>query len=114
MPGLLKLDSEKLESSIGVLQDTFNTQVLEAMTEVASVLKNTGDTNPQVEQCIEACKVFQAQYNTQLDSVNDFIKETEKVYDISEYMSKRAHVGEVSARDTGFKVTSVDPDSVMI
>ena len=105
---LVKLDAEKLQNSVGVLKTTVNTEMLEDMIKVASTLQNTGDTNKQVEQQLENCKKFQAQYITTLKGVNDYIGELGKVYDIAEFMDKKANVGDVSSRDTGFNTNKVD------
>lgn len=114
MAGLLKLDSEKFNNSIGALKNATNAQIVEQMAKVAQTLKNTGDSNPLVEQALGACKKFQTQYNTTLAGIDGFIKETRKMYDIAEHMEKRASVGEVSSRDTGFENNQVDSSSVLI
>lgn len=114
MAGLLKLDSEKFNNSIGALKAASNDQIVESMTRVAQTLKNTGDSNPLVEQALEACKKFQNQYNVTLAGIDGFIKETRKMYDIAEHMEKRANVGEVSSRDTAFDNQQIDSSSVLI
>lgn len=114
MAVLVKLEKEKLENSIGVLSKSFNEDVLEKVGHVAGVLKNIGDSNPLVEQTMVACKKFQGQYNTTLEGVSSFLEETAKVFDIAEFMEKRATVGEVGSRDTGFSTEKINPDKVMV
>lgn len=105
---LLKLDAEKFQESVGNLKASTNVEVLECMQQVANVLQNTGDSNKQIEDALENCKKFQSQYNVTLEGINGFIGELGKVYDIAVFMDKKADIGAVSGRDTGFSVKQTD------
>lgn len=111
---LLKLDSQKLQDSIGNLKSAVNTDMLESMQNVANILQNTGDSNDQIDQALENCKKFQTQYNTTLAGVDGYIGELGKVYDISEFMAKKATIGTVNSRDTGFSVKQTDTSKFRI
>ena len=113
MAQLLKLNKEVFDSSIGALKASTNEAVVEEMTRVATILKNTGDNNPLVEQALEACKKFQTQYNVTLADVDGFIQESRNMYDITEYLEKSATVGEVSNRETGFTNNTIDPNMII-
>lgn len=109
----LNLDSEKFENSIGELKKAANENVIANMTAVAAALRNTDDSNPLIGQSLENCKKFQFQYNVCLEGIESFIGEMDKVYEISEYMQKKANVGTVSGRDTGFSTEKIDTGKVL-
>lgn len=110
---MIKLEKEVFDNSIGALKASTNEAVVGEMTRVANILKNTGDSNPLVEQALEACKKFQTQYNVTLSGVDGFIRESRNMYDITEYLEKSATVGEVSNRETGFTNNTIDPNMII-
>lgn len=99
---LMKLDSQKFQDSIGEIRQVVNSDILDLMSGVATTLQNTGDDNQLVNQQLENCKKFQSSYNVFLEGTKGFLGELEKCYDISEYISKKADIGGVQSRDTGF------------
>lgn len=111
---LMKLDAGKFQESIGSIKQVVNTEILETMQLVAQALQNTGDTNKIVDDQLENCKKFQTHYNTTLDGVKSFMGELGKVYDIAEFMDKKANIGEVKSRDTGFGVNAIATDKFKI
>lgn len=109
---MLKLDAQKFEETIGQLKKGFNQDVLESVGKVAAVLKDDIGENPIIAQTVDQCKKFQASYNVALEGVDKVIGEFGKVFDITEYLEKRATVGELSSRDTSFSTSNIDPSTV--
>ena len=105
---LMKLDSQKFQDSIGEIRQVVNSDILDLMSGVATTLQNTGDDNQLVAQQLENCKKFQGSYNVFLEGTKGFLGELEKCYDISEYISKKADIGGVQSRDTGFANKQID------
>lgn len=113
MSGLLKLDSEKLDATIGAVKRMANSEPIEAIAAFAGALVNSGDDNELIRQGIEAGKKFQGQFNELTETgVDKITAEIGKVYDISEYL-KRLNVGEISNRDASVTISTIDPSSVM-
>jgi hypothetical protein len=111
--GTIKLDSGKIEQSIGLLHKQVNQEVLDRVKALAVVLKDSGDDNEQVKEMLEVAGKFQSQYNEFIDSVDGFVKDAEQVFDLSEYMAKRATVGDISKRDLSFQNNKIDSGPVM-
>lgn len=111
---LMKLNAGKFQESIGAIKQVVNTEILEVMQSVAQALQNTGDTNRIVTDQLDNCKKFQTHYNTTLEGVEAFMGELGKVYDIAEFMDKKANIGEVKSRNTGFGVNAIATDKFKI
>ena len=110
----LKLDSAKIEETHGVLQKTVNAEVGTAFDELAAALLPEAGTNPLADELISHCKTAQTVYNDEfLPSVKDTLKNFEAVYDISEYLSKTATVGDLASGSVGYKNENIDADSVI-
>ena len=111
----LNLDSAKIEETYGVLQKTVNADVGTAFDELASALLPEKGTNPLVDELIGCCKKAQNVYNEEfLESVKGTLENFEATYDISEYLAKRATVGELATDSVGYQNEKVDAGGVIM
>jgi hypothetical protein len=110
---LIKLDTQLLLDSIGILEREANGQVLEKVTPLAALLGNTGDANRITEEYRGECVNFQKDYNVLKDSIDDLVKDIGQVVDLSEYHAKKATVGQVSREDLSFDAGKIDTSAAM-
>lgn len=108
MAGLINLDTNKLQESIGVLEECTNVVVLEVFSDLAEKLKNTGDDNRVTQELLEQCRNFQNSYNLYVESVENSLNDLGQVVELSEYHAKKASVGEVKQKDLSFKNEKID------
>jgi hypothetical protein len=113
MAGVVKLDSAKLDNSLGIIMKNMNEDVLNSVEELAALMKNTGDDNPLTEQVLEACVNFQNNYNSIREGVQEVVSDITNAYDVSEWLAKRATVGEVSKQDLSFSGSKLDASDVI-
>lgn len=112
---MFQLDSNQIEDSYGVIQDTSNTKVVEAVDSLASVLMPEQGTNSLVDELLEHCKAVQAAYNNEfLPSTKGLLQDFRETFDISVYLEKRASVGEVAKKSVGYKSEGISCDSVIM
>jgi hypothetical protein len=108
MSSLIKLDTQRLQDSIGLLLDSTNSEILEAFGVLGDVLKNTGDNNKITQDLLDNCRNFQEAYNEYVECTKGSLKDLEAVVDLSEFHAKRASVGEVEKADLSFKTSGID------
>mgnify|MGYP004631270317 CR=1 FL=1 len=111
----IKIDSEKIDASLGVIRNFANDNVVDMIDQLAAVMIPQAGTSELADKVIAQCKVAQKLYNDggYLDTLNDVIKEFEKVIDIDEWLKTKADVGEVKKIDTGAETGKIDTDAVM-
>ena len=93
----IKIDSEKIDSSLGVIRSFANDNVVDMIDQLATVMLPQAGTSELADKVIEQCKAAQRLYNEGgfLDTLNAVIKEFEKVIDVCLlYTSDAADDGE--------------------
>ena len=111
----IKIDSEKIDSSLGVIRSFANDNVVDMIDQLATVMLPQAGTSELADKVIEQCKAAQRLYNEGgfLDTLNTVIKEFEKVIDVDEWLKTKADVGEVRKIDTGAETGKIDTDAIM-
>ena len=111
----IKIDSEKIDSSLGVIRSFANDNVVDMIDQLATVMLPQAGTSELADKVIEQCKAAQRLYNEGgfLDTLNAVIKEFEKVIDVDEWLKTKADVGEVRNIDTGAETGKIDTDAIM-
>lgn len=113
--GEIKLNSEEFNSTYAQILKASNEQVIDAMGSIASILKSHSGESAVIDQCLDNCKALQKSYNEGFyDSLTNLKKTYDGLFDLSEYMEKKANIGSVSQVDTGFKAGTFDPSGVMV
>ena len=109
----IKIDSEKIDSSLGVIRSFANDNVVDMIDQL--VMLPQAGTSELADKVIEQCKAAQRLYNEGgfLDTLNAVIKEFEKVIDVDEWLKTKADVGEVRKIDTGAETGKIDTDAIM-
>lgn len=105
--GLLTLDNAVLEGGIADLIRFTGTEPLENVVRMANLLKNSGDSNKQIEDLTQNCVKMQEQYNAYADSTEELIKELGKLVDLSNLLSRK-DIGGVSTKDTSYEGPKLD------
>ena len=106
---MIKIDVNRLDESIGVIQHTCNGEVLEVMTELARVLAPERGTNELIDQALEDCLKYQNQFNETTQVLRNAITETGKL----EYL-KKLDISNVASRSTSAATGNIDTDAVMM
>lgn len=111
----LKIDSQKIDDSFGLLTQGANSGIVEVLEQAAQAILPLQGSNALADELIENCKKVQDNYNNGfLPGLNATIEEFKKVIDIGEYLAKIATVGDVKNEDTGVAVDQIDADAVMM
>lgn len=111
----LKLDEKRIEESYGTIQDCLNKAVVDAIGDLAAVLVPESGTNPLADELIGLCKKAQDQYNDEyLPCVNDTLKVFSDTFEVSEYLAKKATVGDLASQTVEYKTETVDKDAVIM
>ena len=110
---MIKIDVNRLDESIGVIQHTCNGEVLEVMTELARVLAPERGTNELIDQALEDCLKYQNQFNETTQVLRNAITETGKLVEIDEYL-KKLDISNVTSRSTSAATGNIDTDAVMM
>lgn len=111
----LNLDAAKIEESLGPLEAVANTSVVDLCNDLAAVLTPHAGENELMDELLEQCKKATLNYNDNfLPGLTATIEEFKTVIDVSEYLAKKASVGDVKNEDTGFKTEKIDASKVMI
>lgn len=109
---MIKIDTEKLDASVGLIVNTMNGSTMEVMRETASVLMPMEGQNALIDANIADCRKFQANFNTWTDSMKKVINEIGKTIDIEAYRN-RMDVASVQGHETDFNADEIDADAVL-
>lgn len=113
----VKLNVERLDGSIGLLQKVFNQDVLESFTKLAMILKaereNNGG-NAVIEQAYQACVKTQNIYNPCVDSYKGFFKDLSEVGEIATYLESQANIGDVRSASAEFNNQKISAEDVRL
>lgn len=108
----IKLNEEKLESSLGLMTKSFSTNFIDATIGLGQTLKN-GAGNQLNDQALSAWKKVQEIYNEAVPVVTAYMEETKKVYDVAEYLRTKFDAGQVANVSIDETVTAIDADPIM-
>lgn len=110
---MIKIDVNRLDESIGVIQRVCNGEVLEVMSKCASVLSPERGTNELIDQALDDCLKFQNNFNETTQVLRNAISETSKLVDIDNYL-KKLDISNVATRSTSAATGNIDSDAVMM
>lgn len=109
----LNLDAREIEESYGVIKQVSNAGIIDATNELGQTLLPEEGSNALCDELLKNCREFQDEYNNHyLPNVNKFLGTFEELVDISEYLEKKATVGETAKVDTSFNAGTIKADDV--
>lgn len=112
--GAIKLNAEEFESTYSALNKAANSDLVDAVQNVGSLIKECEGDNNLTAQALENCKAIADTYNGGFYESLTKLKQTfDRFFDLSEYMEKQADIGSVSKSDTSFSAGKFDPSKVM-
>lgn len=113
--GTMKLNAEEFSGTYAVINKASNTAIVNAMQDIASVLKPHEGDNEVISQAYANCRKLADSYNNGFyESLVGIKKTYDELFDLSEYMDKKANVGDVSSADTSFESGKLDASKVMV
>lgn len=114
MADLLKLDPERIDSCLGPLTAAANGALVDICTDLKNSIDSLGVDNELQQELLEGCHKVTSKYNEGfMTSIQAVIEDFKAVVDISEYLEKKATVGEFSTVDTGTVKKRIDTSAVM-
>lgn len=109
---MLKLDEAKLENSIALIAKHFNADFCESTIGLGQAL-NSAEDNQLNSQALDAWKQVQALYNEAVPVVKSFMDETQKVYDVAEFLRTKFDPGKLTAQSIDETMGSIDAEAIM-
>lgn len=109
----ITLDSKILLDGLARFEKAINVEPREAITQLAATVKSL-DQNNLTEELLEACKNFESNFNSAMDGAEAAQKDMYEMVDVSEYIEKRATIGEVKKDDLSFAGQNIDASQAMI
>lgn len=110
-----KLDAQEFNDTYNEINKVTNSDIIEVMNGLAQTLKEHKDDAEIFGQAYENCKKLADSYNGGFYESLCHLKETfDGLFDLSEYMEKKANIGSVSSADTSFKAGTFDASGVMV
>ena len=114
MADLLKLDPERIDSCLGPLTFAANDGLVNICNDLKNSIDSLGVDNELQQELLDGCAKVANKYNDGfMTSLNAVIEDFKAVVDISEYLEKKATVGEFSTVDTGTVKKRIDTSAVM-
>ena len=112
---LLNIDAKEIEESYGVVMNVTNSKIEEAVSQLAGVLVPEKGSNALVDELIGLCKKVQDHYNNEfLPCTKAFLNEFGEIYNIGEYLEKKATNGDVATQSLGYKTSGINADDVIM
>lgn len=109
------IDEKEIAEMMDPIQRVANGAVIELIDQAAAVLLPLQGTNQLVDDAIEQCKAFQDLYNNgMLVTLDDWMKESNKIEAIANWMKTKANIGSVSKTSTAVETGKIDADAVMV
>lgn len=111
-----RLDGEEFNATYNQINKAANSDVIDAIQGIAGILKPHKDDAEIFGQAYENCVALAKSYNDGgfYDSLCGLKKTFDELFDLSEYMEKKANIGSVSSADTSFKSGGFDASGVMV
>ena len=113
--GAIKLNADEFNATYAQINKAANSDLIESVQNLGALLTQHKDDNEIANQAYENCKALAECYNNGFyDSLCGLKKTYDNLFDLSEYMDKKANIGSVSKADTSFKAGTFDPSKVMV
>jgi hypothetical protein len=109
------LNAEEFTATYNALNKAVNQNIIAAMQELAGILKAHEGESDVIDQAIANCHTLADSYNQGFCESLTKLKGTfDQLFDLSEFMAKKASIGDVSKVDTGFEAGKLDASGVMV
>lgn len=109
------LNAEEFHATYNALNKATNQNIIAAMQELAGILKAHEGESDVIDQAIANCHTLADNYNQGFCESLTKLKGTfDQLFDLSEFMAKKASIGDVSKVDTGFEAGKLDASGVMV
>ena len=109
------LNAEEFTATYNALNKAVNQNIIAAMQELAGILKGHERESDVIDQAIANCHTLADSYNQGFCESLTKLKGTfDQLFDLSEFMAKKASIGDVSKVDTGFEAGKLDASGVMV
>ena len=105
------LNAEEFGATYNALNKATNQNIIAAMQELAGILKAHEGESDVIDQAIANCHTLADNYN---QGFCESLTKLDQLFDLSEFMAKKANIGDVSKVDTGFEAGKLDASGVMV
>lgn len=112
---MIKLSGDEFNSTYSGINKASNAEVIDAMKDIASLLKAHEGEAAVVDQAYENCRKLADSYNGGFyESLVSLKKTFNELFDLSEHLEKKANIGGISNVDTSFEAGKLDASKVMV
>lgn len=113
--GAIKLSGDEFNSTYNNINKATNEGVIDAMRDLAGLLRPHEGESAIVDQAIANCRNLADTYNNGFFESLRALKGTfDSLFDLTEYLEKSANIGGLSKVDTSFEAGKMDASKVMI